>query len=411
MSFLKIERLVLAQSLMIAALLSLLASPPLTNLFEALTFLVIVFTPALRTRVLRFFSTPAGWWVLAFMLALGSALLYGIAPRSVILSDLHSWRRILLLPMAASLFADSPLAKRRAAYSLFCAAAVFVAYSFVAYALPNLFYWVEDRGVVVRNHSTQGLFFAVAVLVGITALYHRWFRSNAEKYFYAGFSILLFANITLFTPGRSGYFALLVLFGVYFSRKMMREPSAKNLSIAALSVALVAGVLYFSPLANKKLTQAVEEAQLYNVNASKNVVTSVGVRVMYWRTTLQMIPKHPILGVGTGAFALAYANEVAGRTDLTGFVTPDPHNQFMKIAAEQGLLGLAIFIGLLIAVARQRTSEPFTYLGLCVLLTWCVTSMGNAHFTTFSEGHFIWMWLGMMFAAEKTASEVPPSMA
>jgi O-antigen ligase len=166
------------------------------------------------------------------------------------------------------------------------------------------------------------------------------------------------------------------------------------------TVVLISTTLFLSPVANKKITQAYEEAVHFDKNIYNNVYTSIGVRIMFWRNTLSIIPEHPFIGVGTAGFEQVYAKAVAGQPHLAGLLTNDPHNQYMKFAIEQGLFGLAIFLGLVIAVARQAANEPYRTLGISVLLTWCCTSLGNAHFSTFSEGHFIWIWLGIMLATD-----------
>ena len=392
-----------AQLLLIAALISLMTSPPLANFFEILVFFLFFTSPLLRQRLWEFFTKPVGWWLLAFIAMLSGALFYGIAPKNIILQNLFSWRRLLLLPIAASLFMGNPLAKRRASISYLYACAVFSLYSYVSYAFPLYLHWVAEPGVVVRNHATQGMFFSVSILIGITALHHNWFENKWQKFLCIGILVLLFLNISLLMTGRSGYVALLVMLGSYFAINKLRNLSIHNLAVTACAIALIAGAFVLSPVASKKIAQAYNETVLADENIRNNVYTSVGVRVMFWRTTLQIIPHHPVFGVGTAGFDQAYANEIIGKSGLAGLLTGDPHNQYLKIAVEQGLLGLIIFLGLLFMVARQPVNQPFKNMGICVLLAWCGTSLANAHFSTFSEGHFIWIWLGIMLSTESQA--------
>jgi hypothetical protein len=42
----------------------------------------------------------------------------------------------------------------------------------------------------------------------------------------------------------------------------------------------------------------------------------------------------------------------------------------------------------------------YGYLGLSVLAAWCVTSLFSSHFSTFAEGRFIWLWLGVCLARD-----------
>jgi hypothetical protein len=72
----------------------------------------------------------------------------------------------------------------------------------------------------------------------------------------------------------------------------------------------------------------------------------------------------------------------------------------MKIIAEQGLVGLLVFLGFLAAALRQRCSAPYRLMGLGVLAAWCVTSLFSSHFSTFAEGRVIALWLGAMLARD-----------
>ena len=396
----QIKILGLAQSLVIAALISLMTSPPLANFFEFLVFICVILFSTLRQRLWEFCMSFVGLWVLGFSALLGGALIYGIASTEVIMQSLFSWRRILLLPVAASLFMNDPNAKRNAAIYYFYASVVFVLYSYISYLLPEGFYWVLDRGVVVRNHVTQGLFFSASILIGITAIHHKWHIEKWKQFLYFGISILLFFNISLLMTGRSGYIALIIIgIGYFLINKNIQKNIQKTLA-AIFTTILIVSILALSPVANQKLTQAYNEAIQVDTNIKNDVYTSIGVRIMFWQNTFAIIKKNPILGVGTAGFDKAYLNEVRGKSGLAALQTGDPHNQYLKISAEQGLIGLIVFLGLLFMVARQPVSQPFKSLGICILMAWCGTSLANAHFSTFSEGHFIWMWLGIMLAPE-----------
>ncbi len=68
---------------------------------------------------------------------------------------------------------------------------------------------------------------------------------------------------------------------------------------------------------------------------------SARTRVIIWTGGAQMVREHPLFGVGYGRFPQEigkYAPEVAGK---------DPHNNFLKIAAEMGIPALLSFVFLL----------------------------------------------------------------
>src|SRR5205814_9338384 len=106
-----------------------------------------------------------------------------------------------------------------------------------------------------------------------------------------------------------------------------------------------------------RMVLAVAEIDHYSTDTR---VTDMGVRIHFWKNTVGMIRDRPLLGVGTAGFETEYRSRVAGRTGMAGRVTADPHNQFMKIAAEQGLVGFAVFLAFLGAAAfGQHPPPPF----------------------------------------------------
>jgi len=86
---------------------------------------------------------------------------------------------------------------------------------------------------------------------------------------------------------------------------------------------------------------------------------SVKGRLLMWETTLEMVKAHPIIGIGTGAFGFQYQFYralVYDRLDDAAAVYPasehsydeagSAHNDWLQLAAENGLVGFILFIGL-----------------------------------------------------------------
>jgi O-antigen ligase len=98
-----------------------------------------------------------------------------------------------------------------------------------------------------------------------------------------------------------------------------------------------------------------------------------GERLLIWKTTPSIIAAHPLLGVGAGNFStvsLEYGLSEGGLPFVHA------HDLALTIAAERGLLALALLLWFLAALAktgiaalRRRDHELFPYaLGLCAAL-------------------------------------------
>jgi len=261
----------------------------------------------------------------------------------------------------------------------------------------------HERGVFLRNHATQGMAFAVGAFSAFLLAVET--AAGRLRGLYALCGLLLLANIALVTTGRSGYLvamvcALTAVSGYIFFGQ--RRVATHEIIGAVLLVAGVVGVLVLAPTSRERMAQGVQEIQQYEQAKEE---TSMGIRMVFWKNAMEMIKDRPLLGYGTGAFGTAYDLKVAGRAGIAATPAGDPHNQYMKIMAENGVFALLAFLGFLVAAARQRCAAPWRLLGLCVLASWCATSLFNSHFSTFNEGNFIYAWLGIMLASPPTSTE------
>jgi O-antigen ligase len=223
--------------------------------------------------------------------------------------------------------------------------------------------------------------------------------SRGQRLFLAAAALLLIANAVFVTTGRSGYLVAAVLsVALVLGWPGHRVSPSRRVAMAAGALVVALAVLASSPVVRERVLKGMRQTESA-LNRSE-AVTSMSLRVVYLRNTLELIAARPLLGYGTGAFSEAYGRHVAGRTGLEGLPAHDPHNQYLNIATENGLLGLAVFIWFLVAAFRQRAGQPYRLLGLGVLAAWCATSLFSSHFSTFSEGRFIALWMGAFLARE-----------
>lgn len=388
--------LIIAQYLVIGGLVSIAISPPLANIFIALSLIATLSVSTIRNQLLDFFKTKLGYACIAFIAVLFSGLLYGIESNSVIASSIWGWRKFLMLPIAAAIFMNAPHAKQNLINSFWFACLILAIYSFITFMSPALSSKQLVAGVVVRNHATQGLFFSVAAIIALANSLNltlpNWLR------IISGLSVPLFiSNIALIATGRSGYIALIVMVTSFLFLYITKLSILKKSLICMISLIVLIGIFASSPASQQRIELAKQEF-FSEVNQTKE--TSIGYRFTFWKNTIEMLPKYALLGTGTGGFEKAYAIQVEGKSGTAGVVTGDPHNQYLKILVEHGVIGLAVFLSVLILLFLQSVSNPFKAIGIASLLAISTTSLFNSHFSTFNEGQFIWIFVGSLFASE-----------
>jgi O-antigen ligase len=158
-------------------------------------------------------------------------------------------------------------------------------------------------------------------------------------------------------------------------------------------------LLLLSDNAKQSITSGIKEIENSSVQIES---TRMGDRVIMWEKTLQMAPQYVFLGAGLAGFSRAFDDNWKLNDGIEWRGLSDPHNQYLKIVIELGLPGLAVFLLFLTKIISSALALGCSQrIGLGVLFAWCATSFFSAHFTTFHEGHFIWLFIGIFLSGGK----------
>jgi O-antigen ligase len=382
----------LARWMVIFLGITILFSPFLTNVLEITLFGLFIFNKDLRARFWNFKNQPLLLASGLFIFLLSIDCFYSVAPLKETLESLWGWRKILLLPLGLVLFNDA-LWKNKFAYSLMIFVAIVSLFCILFYLL-ELNIRGQEPGVLIRNHATQGMIFSATLfLMGMILLFKKHILP-VRSLWILGLMLIILGVLVYMTPGRSGYLAFMVV-TVYLGYLLFRAKLYKMLSVVFL---LSSTLLLSSPLVVERIELGVKEMQ--HVDPANIESSSMGMRIVLWKHTIELIQDRPLLGFGTGGFEEAYSEKIKDNPDWEKNIMHDPHNQFLKICVEMGMLGLIVFLSMLASSLFQKSSKMYFHLGIGVLLAWCATSLFSSHFSTFTEGRFIYIWLGIMLASE-----------
>ncbi len=119
---------------------------------------------------------------------------------------------------------------------------------------------------------------------------------------------------------------------------------------------------------------------------------------------LYIFSKYPILGSGVGRyFERAYTNRYINIDGTTGLI--DPHNMYILILSEMGILGILVTIFLLIALfksfsyIREKTLRQTAYI---TLLAFLFDSLGGSDlFNNISFATIFWIYMGFFNAISR----------
>jgi O-antigen ligase len=125
-------------------------------------------------------------------------------------------------------------------------------------------------------------------------------------------------------------------------------------------------------------------------------------RMEFYRSSVNIIREHPLFGAGTGSFPAAYAAAVAGK-QMGG--TVNPHNEYLLIATQLGMIGLACLLFLFYTQWRlaARLEPLYRDLARGIVLVFVVGCLFNSLLLDHTEGLLFAWATGLLFAG------LPPS--
>jgi O-antigen ligase len=256
--------------------------------------------------------------------------------------------------------------------------------------------------VIFKLHITHNLFMAFTAFA--CALEARHAHTPLGRAIWSALALLAAFNVLFMVQGRTGHLVLLALL-VYLGITWLRW---KGVTLALAAIATLAALTYALPSStlHQRAALAYQEFATAQPEVAASTSSSVGQRLEFYRNTLQIVRQHPLLGVGTGGFRQAYAEQVR---DTGRAATHNPHNEYLMVAAQLGLAGLLLLLALFAVqwrVASQLPTVREQVLARGMVLSIMVASAVSSTLIDHAEGWFyVWM-SGLLFATLKSAMPV-----
>ena len=259
--------------------------------------------------------------------------------------------------------------------------------------MAGVFWFVELDRVpkhYLENHATQGVLFGGSALFCVLLAFERpeWKKIALFSLLMAGF----LANILFISTGRSGYVFLVVIagYGAFFWAKNRFQTNLMAVGVAIASIGIILTVFLVNETTQREINKAFNNIE---TAFESQELTSMGIRVVMWKNSLDLIQAKPLLGSGAGAFKYDYKALVDGQDGWRSKPVDDPHQQYLHIAAEHGLIGLVLFLFSVLGwlFSKVPHNPKFYVAGISILLWTLANGFANGHFSAFVEGRFLWI--------------------
>lgn len=377
-----------------------------TDILFLLTGLVWLFYLVLRKNKLKF-----SWFYLPLTLYFVSICLSTYFSENQRTSLIKLLGNILLLGLSVLAFNLVDDKKKFRQIGMAWLSATFLV-CFVSLASLILFYFQRDNPILLETLShygslptgnyprIQSTFFNpnmmcnylnISVAFLLLAYKFKWLTRNVLLIY-----SILFAITTFFTvsPGIGG---IILVIGIWFwlDLKLIKPLYIKILSLKLVSKLFllggISGAIFFF---------------LTTLPSPTNFPSKIepSPRVLTWASALATLQKYPIVGRGVGLDAgFVFYDSPNGKQFLG-----DAHQLWLNVAAQQGLVGLAVILFLTIWFLRRSLpldleNNPIkTALGLVFIGTFCFQGLIGSY----EDARHIWILLGLLASASELKNDI-----
>ncbi|HXF65262.1 MAG TPA: O-antigen ligase family protein [Burkholderiales bacterium] len=295
--------------------------------------------------------------------------------------------------------------RRRALHALAAGLVLVLALSYLLKAgiLPESRHLIGNAAypVVFKHRQTHGLLMALgAFLFARLALEA---EHRAARLAWAAAAVLAALNATLLVQGATGYVVLgaLLLYLGYCWRGW------RGLGWAAAAAAASFSALLLAPGPFSQRVAQIEREIAEWEPGRASLLSSIGTRLDFYYHSLAIVRERPLMGVGTGGFPKAYAEKARAAQIASA---RNPHNEYLHLAVQIGLPGLAALLALFYLHWRlaPRLATPLEcHLARALVLAIAVGSLFNSLLLDHTEG-LLYAWLtGVLFGGLQSPREPP----
>ncbi len=265
------------------------------------------------------------------------------------------------------------------------------------------------RGIFVKNYIDQSQEFALCA-VALAYPVIRLLQTNRvwQALVLVAISLGFIVNMAFVIVSRTAMVTIPIMLAVFALLHLKWRTSV--MIFGALVV--MAGLAWAtSPQLQTTLDTFSRDYRLYK---TQNVPTSIGMRLEFWKKSLQFFAEAPVIGHGTGSTRGLFERAATGDTySATSQVIGNPHNQTLNVAVQWGSAGIILLYAMwLVHLLLFRGDGLVTWIGLLVVVQNIFTSLFNSHIFDFHEG---WMYVfgvgvagGMTLAARQHNARAQP---
>ena len=345
-----------------------------------------------RQAFLQSLSHPASLLPVALFVLVLAGTLWSDAPWGARMHAVGPTAKLLMVPVLFYHFERSTRGVQVfTAFLISCI--VLMAMSWLVAFDPRLaLKSTAEYGVPVKNYIDQSQEFALcAILLAypVAGLVRQ--GRIVPALLLSAIAMGFLVNMTFVVVSRTALVTMPVMLAVFALLHLRWRTS-----LIIFGTAIVLAGLAFA--ASPKLRWTVETfSRDYTLYKEQNRATSMGLRLEFWKKSLQFIAEAPLVGHGTGSIKGLFEQAAVGPAGgATAEVIANPHNQTLNVAVQWGLLGVVVLYAMWFShLMLFRGDGLVAWIGLMVVLQNFFTSLFNSHLSDFNEGWIYVLGVGI----------------
>jgi O-antigen ligase len=231
--------------------------------------------------------------------------------------------------------------------------------------------WSNSAFMPYTDHN---VFLAFTILI---CLIYGLYSLKDKRQFFPIILVVIVCLLSLFTEkGRAGQLVFLIgttifLIITFWNKKLW-------LAISFLSIISIVLLSYnFSSTFNQRINSSLVNSQQLDEESTNSLNT----RYFLFKYSLDKIKERPVMGFGTGSFVQEFSSISEHSTKiLEGDIHKTPHNNYLFVCFELGLIGLLLFISIFYFQIKEVYKKPLGKLRIIMPIMFLVIMMFDTYF-------------------------------
>ena len=239
-------------------------------------------------------------------------------------------------------------------------------------------------------YTDHNVFLAFTILL---CFIYVLYSSKDKRQFLPIILVVIVCTLSLFTEkGRAGQIAFLIGATIFLTISFWNKKMRGFISLLSI-VSIVLLSYNFSSTFNQRIKSSLAHSQQLDEESTNSLNT----RYYLFKYALDKVKERPIMGFGTGSFVKEFSSisEHASKI-LEEDLHKTPHNNYLFILFELGLIGLLSFISIFYFQIREVYKKPLGKIRIIMPIMFLVIMMFDTYFQNHNSA-ILYVYLSLAF--------------